>query len=263
MKRFQMLYPRISLVLFIILLVFLIALSTLDLSRGIFNQNTANTLAKMWDGLVNLDLSSATLSIAFSSTIQTLVYSIVALSLTLVFALVLGVLGSGVLFDAPWIASLSHVVMRFARSIHELIWAWFFVYAMGNNPIAGLLALSIPYAGGLGKQFSDTLLSVDPKPVTSLASAGAGRLQQLIYGYLPAAFLDMLTFTVFRFEMAVRSTTVLSFIGLGGLGFYIQLAAQDLNYDTLWTYLIVLILIVSIINIWGESFRRQVTADES
>lgn len=106
-------------------------------------------------------------------------------------------------------------------------------------------------------------MSVDPKPVTSLASAGAGRLQQLIYGYLPAAFLDMLTFTVFRFEMAVRSTTVLSFIGLGGLGFYIQLAAQDLNYDTLWTYLIVLILIVSLINIWGESFRRQVTADES
>ena len=263
MKRFQMLYPRISLVLFAILLVFLMSVLTLDFSQGIFNNNIANTLAKMWVGLVNLDLSSATLSIAFRASLQTLVYSIVALSLTLVFSLILGVLGSGVLFEAQWIASLSHILMRFARSIHELIWAWFFVYAMGNNPIAGLLALTIPYSGGLGKQFSDSILSVNQEQITSLASTGASRLQQLIYGYLPTAFMDMLTFTIFRFEMAVRSTTVLSFIGLGGLGFYIQLAAQDLNYDTLWTYLILLILIVSIINIWGESFRKQVTAHES
>lgn len=263
MKRFQMLYPRISLILFAILLVFIMSFLTLDFSQGVFNNNVANTLAKMWDGLINLDLSPETLSIALRSTIQTLVYSIVALSLTLVFALILGILGSGVLFEDRWIASLAHAVMRFSRSIHELIWAWFFIYAMGNNPIAGLLALAIPYAGGLGKQFSDSLLSVDQNQISSLATTGASRLQQLIYGYLPSAFMDMLTFTIFRFEMAVRSTTVLSFIGLGGLGFYIQLAAQDLNYDTLWTYLIVLIIVVSIINLWGESFRRQVTAHES
>lgn len=262
MNKWRMTFPRLSLVFFVIFIVFLFFILTLDQSGSLINQGAGQTIERIFQGLLNIDLSSRTLSIAWQSAIQTLVYALIALSLSFVFGLIFGVLASGVVSN-PFVASFFSGVLRFARSIHELIWAWFFVFAMGNNPIAGLLALSIPYTGGLGKQFSDALRGVDQRPILALNNVGASKMQTLIYGYLPLAFKDMLTYTIFRFEMAVRSTTVLSFVGLGGLGFYLQLAIQDLEYPTMWTYLIVLIIMVSLINWWGNTVRRRVNTIEN
>lgn len=258
MKKLQMTYPRISILLFIILIIFLMSLQSLDLTAGLFNQGATNTFQRMWEGLVNIDLSKSTLEIAAKATLETLVYALVALSLTIIFSLLLGVLGSGILLKQKWVTHLAIRLMRFTRSIHELVWAWFFIYALGNNPIAGVLALSIPYSGGLGKQYCDSLKSINQDQVKALRTTGANNFQLLFYGYLPTAFADMLSFTIFRFEMAIRSTTVLSFVGLGGLGFYIQLAIQDLDYNLLWTYLIILVIVVSIVNRWGNYLKGQV-----
>jgi hypothetical protein len=87
--------------------------------------------------------------------------------------------------------------------------------------------------------------------------AGASRLQCMIYGYFPEAFKEMLSYTLYRLECAIRSSSVLSFVGLGGLGFQINLALQDLNYSRLWVYVYFLILLVLVIDIWGSSFRRN------
>lgn len=72
-----------------------------------------------------------------------------------------------------------------------------------------------------------------------------------------SAFPDMMSYTVYRLECAIRSTTVLSFVGLGGLGSYVILTVQDLAYEQMWVYVICLILMVIGMNRLGDLFQQQ------
>jgi phosphonate transport system permease protein len=150
-------------------------------------------------------------------------------------------------------------ILGFMRSIHELIWAWFFVAAVGLTPFATIFALTIPYGGTLERIYADILNNVPKEPIKALKSAGASKLQLLIYGYSPAAKVDMISYTMYRFECAVRSSTIMSFVGLGGLGFEIQLALQDLNYNQIWTFMFFLSALVVLIDLWSNVLRRELT----
>ena len=93
-------------------------------------------------------------------------------------------------------------------------------------PFAAIFALAIPYGGILGRIFADMLKDVPGEPIKALKSAGASRLQILVYGYLPLVWADFISYTMYRFECAIRSSAIMSFVGLGGLGFQIQLSLQ-------------------------------------
>jgi phosphonate transport system permease protein len=73
------------------------------------------------------------------------------------------------------------------------------------------------------------------------------------------AKVDMISYTMYRFECAVRSSTIMSFVGLGGLGFEIQLALQDLNYNEVWTFMFFLTALVVLIDTWSNVLRRGLT----
>jgi len=143
------------------------------------------------------------------------------------------------------------------RSIHELVWAWLFVAAFGLNPLSAILALAIPYGGTLGRIFADMLLDVPTGPIESLKVSGANRLQRLFYVYLPYALPNMVSYSMYRFECAIRASTIMSFVGLGGLGYQIQLSLNDLEYQEAFTYLYGLILLIFIIEIWSSQLRNS------
>ena len=143
------------------------------------------------------------------------------------------------------------------RAIHELVWAWLFVASIGLTPFAAIFALAIPYGGTLGRIFADILNDVPREPINALKSSGASNLQILFYGYLPIAKADMISYIMYRFECAVRSSTIMSFVGLGGIGYQIQLALQDLNYNDVWTYMFFLTALVVLIDLWSNILRRE------
>ena len=68
---------------------------------------------------------------------------------------------------------------------------------------------------------------------------------------------DMISYTMYRFECAIRSSAIMSFIGLGGLGYQIQLSLADLNYDQVWTYVFFLIALVLLVDIWSNYVRKD------
>lgn len=165
----------------------------------------------------------------------TLAYAVAGMSLAIIYGFIVGILASGVLTTNKMSRLINKVLFRgilgFTRSIHELIWAWLFVAAIGLSPFAAIFALAIPYGGILGRIFADMLTDVPEAPIKALKSAGASKLQTLIYGYLPLVWADILSYTMYRFECAIRSSSIMSFVGLGGLGYQIQLSLQDLRYD--------------------------------
>lgn len=245
---------RLSLLL---LLVFLASLFLIDREKGLLHSGGGTTLLRLFYGLLSPDLSPELLKLAFSSALLTFCYALISLSIAIVIGFFLAIFASGVLYSSPLLQGISRAILGFLRAIHELIWAWLFVAAVGLNPIGAVIALAIPYSGYLGKIFADSLQNVPTSPILALKQSGATPYQQLCYGYLPQAFPTMLSYTMYRLECAIRSSSVLSFVGLGGIGMQIQLSLQDLRYDQVWTFLIVLVAMILLIDRWSFAIRRR------
>ncbi len=112
------------------------------------------------------------------------------------------------------------------RSIPEIVWALLFVRAVGLGPTAGVLAIAITYSGMLGKVYAEIFESVDQRPAHALLQAGSGRLAAFVYGILPNAAAELTSYTVYRWECAIRASVVMGFVGAGGLGQQIDLSMR-------------------------------------
>ncbi|HAQ05996.1 MAG TPA: phosphonate ABC transporter permease, partial [Bacillus bacterium] len=150
-------------------------------------------------------------------------------------------------------------LLGFMRAIHELVWAWLFVASIGLSPFAAIFALAIPYGGILGRIFADMLEDVPQEPIKALHTAGASTIQTLWYGHLPIVAASITSYAMYRFECAVRSSAIMSFVGIGGLGYQIQLSLDDLHYNEVWTFMFFLVLLVIIIDAWSNQLRKRLS----
>ena len=210
------------------------------------------------------DLSPSFLRLAIEASWTTVAYAAAGMTLALVLGLPLGVVAAGVLARSRRVrwASIGGVrfLLALMRSIHELVWAWLFVVAIGLSPMAAVLALGIPYAGILGRIFSELLVDVPQEPLRALRSSGASELKVLVYGRLPMALPDMIGYAFYRFECAIRSAAIFSFVGIAGLGYQLRLSLDDLVYGQVWTLLFFLIALVALVDGWSNVVRRGMTA---
>lgn len=247
----------------LLVLIFVWSLFSVSWGTDLLHPGGRATLRQIGSSLLHPDLSPRILKLALIAAWRTLAYAVAGMTIAFLFAFILGILASGVLAKSSTNRRASKAIFRgilgFMRAIHELTWAWLFVAAVGLTPFAAIFALAIPYGGALGRIYADILNDVSKEPIKALKTAGASRLQLLLYGYLPMAKVDMISYTMYRFECAVRSSTIMSFVGLGGLGFEIQLALQDLNYNEVWTFMFFLTALVLLIDIWSNVLRRGLT----
>jgi phosphonate transport system permease protein len=125
-----------------------------------------------------------------------------------------------------WLRRAVRALLVALRSIPELVWALVFVRVVGLGPTSGVLAIAIAYGGMLGKVYAEILESADPAPTQALLRGGSGRLQALGFGTLPSCLPELLSYTVYRWECAVRSSVVLGFVGAGGLGQLLDSASK-------------------------------------
>jgi phosphonate transport system permease protein len=117
-------------------------------------------------------------------------------------------------------------LLIFLRSVPEIVWALLFVRAVGLGPTAGVLAIAITYSGMLGKVYAEIFESVDQRPAHALLQAGSSRLAAFCYGILPNVAAELLSYTVYRWECAIRASVVMGFVGAGGLGQQIDLSLR-------------------------------------
>lgn len=142
------------------------------------------------------------------------------------------------------------------RSVPELIWALVFVRVVGLGVTAGVLAIALTYAGMLGKVYADILESGDAHPTKTLLRNGAGRTQAFFYGLLPQNAAELTSYTVYRWECAIRSSAVLGFVGAGGLGQQIDSSMKMFNGAEVSTMLLVFVLLVAATDRLSAWLRR-------
>jgi phosphonate transport system permease protein len=147
-------------------------------------------------------------------------------------------------------------VLVFLRSIPELVWALVFVRVVGLGPTAGVLAIALTYGGMLGKVYADILESSDDAPTRSLLANGSGRLQAFAYGLLPQSAAELTSYTVYRWECAIRSSVVLGFVGAGGLGQELDNSTKMFAGGQVATMLLVFVALVALADAVSAWLRR-------
>lgn len=142
------------------------------------------------------------------------------------------------------------------RSIPEVVWALLFVRAVGLGDTAGVLAIALTYGGMLGKVYIEVIESADPGAARALLQTGASRLQAFFYGTLPAALPELTSYTVYRWECAIRASVVMGFVGAGGLGMQMELSLKMLAGNEILTMLAVFVALVWMADAISATLRR-------
>ena len=142
------------------------------------------------------------------------------------------------------------------RSIPELVWALIFVRVVGLGPTAGVLAIALTYGGMLGKVYAEILESGDPHATTTLLRNGSGRLQAFFHALLPQNATELTSYTIYRWECAVRSSVVLGFVGAGGLGQQMDNSMKMFNGGEVATMLLVFVLLVALADRASAAARK-------
>ena len=147
-------------------------------------------------------------------------------------------------------------VLMVLRSVPELVWALVFVRVVGLGPTSGVLAIALTYGGMLGKVYADILESGDDHATSSLMRNGSGRLQAFFYALLPQNAGELTSYTVYRWECAIRSSAVLGFVGAGGLGQLMDSSMKMFDGSEVASILLVFMALVWLADRMSAALRK-------
>ena len=150
----------------------------------------------------------------------------------------------------------SRRVLEIARTVPELVYALIFVFCFGIGPLAGVLAIAIHTMGALGKLYSEVNENIDMKPVEGLRAAGADWLQMVRYAVVPQVLPNHMSYTLLRFEVNVRSSSIIGFVGAGGLGQEIRTAISFQYYTDISALFLIILVTVATIDLVCEHIRH-------
>lgn len=197
---------------------------------------------------------------------RTIAIATVGMTLALVVAIPLTIVSTRVLSVSALTGRMARVpfalrqavrwLLIVLRSVPELVWALVFVRVVGLGPTAGVLAIALTYGGMLGKVYGEILESGETHPTQALLRNGASRLQALAFGLLPQNAAELTSYTVYRWECAIRSSVVLGFVGAGGLGQQLDNSMKMFNGGEVLTMLAVFVALVALADRVSAGLRR-------
>jgi len=233
-------------------------------------------LGKFLSGMMPPELSWNFLSFLVRPALETIQISLWGTLIAVLIGFPLGLLGThtlavrGILNEAELqrapvrrglrygVYLLARGILSLFRSIPEFVWAFMFVRAVGLGPFPGVLAIGVAYGGMLGKVYSEIFEAVNQRPLEALQSTGANKLQIFFYGWFPQALPNFVSYTLYRWECAVRASAILGLVGAGGLGQQIEISMRMFNFNEVLTILIILFLMVAAVDYLSARVRALI-----
>ena len=196
--------------------------------------------------------------------IRTFRYAIIAMSMAIPVGLILGLFASELWLPSHRLRPVFNVfrwglrmILSLIRAIHELIWAFLFLAAVGDSPLAACLALALPASAILGKVFSELIDEQSRSAQKVIRASGGSGTQGFLGCIFPAALPDMISYTLYRFECSIRASAVLGFIGIETIGLGISRSFENLYFGEVWTQLYILIGLVILVEATGNLVRKR------
>jgi len=205
---------------------------------------------------------SNTVRLTFFRIVETIFLALMGTTLAVVLAVPLSFLGAKNLMARTPIGTAIYYVIRtvfnIARSIEPLILATVFAVWVGIGPFAGVLALGIHSIASLGKLYSEQIESIDPGPIEAITATGASMLQIVRYAVVPQIVPPFIAFTIYRWDINVRMSTVIGFVGGGGVGFLLMQYINLLQWKQAATAVWAITLVVAAMDYLSAAVREKV-----
>jgi len=203
-----------------------------------------------------------TLTLVIEKIGETVAMAFIATVLGMIFAIPFSFLAARNLMSGNRITRAVYFVVRaflnIVRSIETLMWAIVFVVWVGVGPFGGMLALFLHTVAALGKLYSEAIESIDPGPIEALKATGANGLQVIVYAVLPQIVPTFLSFTLYRWDINVRMSTVIGLISDAGLGFLLMQWIRLNNLRAMATAMIAIVLVVAVLDYVSAWLRERV-----
>ncbi|MDI3337870.1 phosphonate ABC transporter, permease protein PhnE [Defluviimonas aestuarii] len=262
MVRRKRLYGGVLLVLFVVLMVsgFRVADArnaggffdglhrVLDFPAEIFTEAFAN-----WQNLPGLFVQF------IPSLIETLNIAAVSTMFGALLAMVLAFLSTRGLALWPRMTPVFRRMMDIMRAVPEIVIALVLIFLLGGGPVPAMIAIAFHTTGALGKLFSEAAENADLKPVEGLASTGAGWIQRMWLGILPQVAPNWSSYALLRFEINIRASAILGFVGSGGIGYDLKTALQwgQGKYDQVVAIFALLLLTIIVVDHFSDRARAR------
>lgn len=150
---------------------------------------------------------------------------------------------------------LARAMMTLSRSIHEIVWALFFVSAVGLGAMAGVFAIAVRSVGFIAKMSAEAIENIDHGPVDAIRATGANEFQVMLYAILPQILPQVLGVVIFEWEINIRRSAILGLVGAGGLGLVFFRQMNTFNFHGVMSVIVAilfLILIGEVISHWAR-----------
>jgi len=154
-------------------------------------------------------------------------------------------------------SKVGEVILIAIRTFPEIILALVLIRVFGTGALTGTLTIGIHSVGMLGKLFAESIENMDKGPIEALDAVGANLWQKIRYGILPQVFPDFISTTLYRFDINVRSATILGVVSAGGLGTPLIFATREWNWSTLSSILIAIIIMVVLVDNISSKLRTK------
>ncbi|MBL4665207.1 MAG: phosphonate ABC transporter, permease protein PhnE [Nitrospinaceae bacterium] len=228
-------------------------------ARG--NRQTVRAVVTWPEGSLQV---SETLHLTIDKMVETLFLALMATTFAILIAIPLSLLASRNLMTGNLLGTIIYYSVRttlnLLRSIEPLVMAILFVVWVGIGPFAGVLALGVHSIAALGKLFSEQIESIDTGPVEAITAVGARPIQVVVFGVLPQVILPFLALSFYRWDINVRMSTIIGFVGGGGIGFLLQQWINLLQYNKAGTALLAIAIVVITLDILSAKIRERIAA---
>jgi phosphonate transport system permease protein len=196
---------------------------------------------------VYLNLIVETLAIGISGTVVAIILSVP-----------LGIMASKNFAHYPVIFNAAKEIINFFRAIGDVVFALFFVVAVGLGPFAGVLALGIHTTGFLAKFYAEAIENIDTRPKEALEATGARTVQVIRHAVFPQIFPLFTSYNLYILDRNIRTSTVLGLVGAGGIGFELIMGVRLFQYKKVLALLIIILVTIFIVDKISEQIRKKI-----
>jgi phosphonate transport system permease protein len=204
---------------------------------------------------------SLELKLAITHMIETIFMGMMATAFGIVLALPISFLAARNLMSASpitiFIYYITRTIMNIVRSIEPLIWAVIAVVVVGLGPFAGILALTVHSIAALGKLYSEAIESIDTGPIEAIQATGANWIQTVVFGVIPQIIPPFVSFTIYRWDINVRMSTIIGMVGGGGIGFLLIQWIRLLDYRAAGIAVWFIAVTVAILDFVSAEIRQK------
>ena len=192
---------------------------------------------------------------------ETFNMAVLATLMGFIFALILSFLSAKNITPNIYSYYLVKRILEFLRGVPEIIFAILFVWALGVGPLAGIIAITIHTTGALGKLFSEVHENADLKTCEAIRSHGGNWVSEMRYGIIPKVLPNIISYALLRFEINIRASTVIGFVGAGGIGQELYLVINFNYYEEVSAIILLIILTVITIDVSSGRIRQKIIGE--